>query len=192
MSRSRFTPRQMATAGIIAAIYAALTLLLPIPQYGGIQFRVAEAMTVLPFLFPEAVPVSLSAASWPICWVLPCPWTGSLAQPPRCWPLSGHPGSATGPGASAPGDLQHGPGGAELALFYPAEGMGFWAAFGLNALTVGIGEAAACFILGSLLLQVLPRVPALRAGWLLPGLIPALPEKEVPRPTDAGLTFTWR
>ena len=28
--------------------------LLPIPQYGGIQFRVAEAMTVLPFLFPEA------------------------------------------------------------------------------------------------------------------------------------------
>ena len=34
MSRSRFTPRQMATAGIIAAIYAALTLLLPLPQYG--------------------------------------------------------------------------------------------------------------------------------------------------------------
>ena len=53
--------------------------------------------------------------------------------------------------------------GAELALFYPAEGMGFWAAFGLNALTVGIGEAAACFILGSLLLQVLPRVPALKS-----------------------------
>lgn len=41
--------------------------------------------------------------------------------------------------------------------------MGFWAAFGLNALTVGIGEAAACFILGSLLLQVLPRVPALKS-----------------------------
>ncbi len=51
MSQSRFTTRQMATAGIIAAVYAALTLLLPIPQYGGIQFRVAEAMTVLPF-FP--------------------------------------------------------------------------------------------------------------------------------------------
>lgn len=45
----------MATAGIIAAVYAALTLL-PIPQYGGIQFRVAEAMTVLPFFFPEAIP----------------------------------------------------------------------------------------------------------------------------------------
>ena len=52
MSRSRFTTRQMATAGIIAAIYAGLTLLLPIPQYGAVQLRVAEAMTVLPFLFP--------------------------------------------------------------------------------------------------------------------------------------------
>lgn len=40
--------------------------------------------------------------------------------------------------------------------------MGFWAAFGFNALTVGIGEAAACFILGTLLLRVLPRVPALK------------------------------
>ena len=56
MSKSRFTTRQMATAGIIAAVYAGLTLLLPIPQYGGVQLRVAEAMTVLPFLFPEAIP----------------------------------------------------------------------------------------------------------------------------------------
>ena len=52
--------------------------------------------------------------------------------------------------------------GAEIAWFFPTEGMGFWAAFGFNALTVGIGEAAACFILGTLLLRVLPRVPALK------------------------------
>ena len=56
MSKSRFSTRRLATAGIIAGIYAALTLFLPIPQYGGVQLRVAEAMTVLPFLFPEAVP----------------------------------------------------------------------------------------------------------------------------------------
>ena len=41
---------------MIAAVYAAATLLLPVPQYGGVQFRVAEAMTLLPFLFPEAIP----------------------------------------------------------------------------------------------------------------------------------------
>ena len=56
MSKPRFSTRRLAAAGIIAGIYAALTLFLPIPQYGGVQLRVAEAMTVLPFLFPEAVP----------------------------------------------------------------------------------------------------------------------------------------
>ena len=78
MSRSRFTPRQMATAGIIAAIYAALTLLLPIPQYGPVQFRLAEAMTVLPFLFPEAVPgltvgcflANLLGSPMPVDWIV--------------------------------------------------------------------------------------------------------------------------
>ena len=164
MSRSRFTPRQMATAGIIAAIYAALTLLLPIPQYGGIQFRVAEAMTVLPFLFPEAVPgltvgcflANLLGSPMPVDWIvgtaatlLAALWTSRLRRRALA-PL---------PPVICNMVLV----GAEIAWFFPAEGMGFWAAFGLNALTVGIGEAAACFILGSLLLQVLPRVPALKS-----------------------------
>ena len=56
MSKSRFNTRQLALAGIIAGIYAGLTLVLPIPQYHGIQLRVAEAMTLLPFLFPAAIP----------------------------------------------------------------------------------------------------------------------------------------
>ena len=56
MSKTRFTTKQLTTAAVIAAVYAALTLLLPIPQYGGVQLRVAEAMTVLPFFFPEAIP----------------------------------------------------------------------------------------------------------------------------------------
>ena len=55
MSKPRFTTRQLTTAAIIAAVYTALTTLLPIPQYGGVQLRVAEAMTVLPFFFPEAI-----------------------------------------------------------------------------------------------------------------------------------------
>ena len=55
MSKSRFTVRQLTTAAVIAAVYTVLTTTLPIPQYGGIQLRVAEAMTVLPFFFPEAI-----------------------------------------------------------------------------------------------------------------------------------------
>lgn len=96
MSKPRFTTQQMAAAGIIAAIYAALTLLLPIPQYGGIQFRVAEAMTVLPFLFPRPSPVLPSAVSWPTSWVLPFLWTGSWVRRPPCWLRSGHRSSITG------------------------------------------------------------------------------------------------
>ena len=164
MSRSRFTPRQMATAGIIAAIYAALTLLLPIPQYGPVQFRLAEAMTVLPFLFPEAVPgltvgcflANLLGSPMPVDWIvgtaatlLAALWTSRLR----------HRALAPLPPVICNMVLV----GAEIAWFFPAEGMGFWAAFGLNALTVGIGEAAACFILGSLLLQILPRVPGLKS-----------------------------
>ena len=41
---------------IIAALYAALTLLLAPISYGEVQIRIAEALTVLPILMPEAVP----------------------------------------------------------------------------------------------------------------------------------------
>ncbi len=40
----------------MAALYTVLTLCLQPFSYGPIQFRVAEAMTVLPLIFPEAVP----------------------------------------------------------------------------------------------------------------------------------------
>ena len=163
MSKSKFTTRQMATAGIIAAIYAALTLLLPIPQYGPIQFRVSEAMTVLPFLFPEAIPgltvgcflANLLGSPMPVDWVvgtsatlLAAVWTSKLHR--RWW--------APMPPVICNMVLV----GAEIAWFFPTEGMSFWAAYGFNALTVGIGEAAACFILGALLLRALPKIPALR------------------------------
>ncbi len=43
-------------AAIIAAIYAVLTILLAPISYGPLQIRIAEAMTVLPFIFPPAIP----------------------------------------------------------------------------------------------------------------------------------------
>ena len=33
----------------------------------------------------------------------------------------------------------------------------FWPAYGFNALTVGLGEAVACYGLGSLLIQILTK-----------------------------------
>ena len=52
----RYTTKDLTMAAILAAVYAVLTVTLPIPQYGSIQVRLAEAFTVLPFLFPAATP----------------------------------------------------------------------------------------------------------------------------------------
>ena len=163
MSNPRFTSRQMATAAIIAAIYAGLTLLLPIPQYGGIQLRVAEAMTVLPFLLPEAIPglalgcflANLLGSPMPVDWIfgtaatlLAAIWTSRLHNRYLA-PL---------PPVICNAVIV----GAEIALFFTPDGSAFLPALALNALTVGIGEALACFALGLPLLHWVSVTPALR------------------------------
>lgn len=47
--------RKIALSALIAAVYAALTLALAPISYGPVQFRVAEALTLLPFCIPEAI-----------------------------------------------------------------------------------------------------------------------------------------
>lgn len=43
-------------AALIAAIYATLTILLGSISYGPVQFRIAEALTILPALTPAGIP----------------------------------------------------------------------------------------------------------------------------------------
>jgi len=50
------TSRRIVRAGVIAAVYVGLTYALAPISFGQLQFRVAEALTVLPILYPEAVP----------------------------------------------------------------------------------------------------------------------------------------
>ena len=52
----RFTHRETASAGIIAALYVTLSLVFYPFSFGIYQVRVAEALTVLPFLTRAAVP----------------------------------------------------------------------------------------------------------------------------------------
>lgn len=49
-------PRSLAVSGLVAAAYAVVTVLFAPISYGYIQVRISEALTVLPFLFPQAVP----------------------------------------------------------------------------------------------------------------------------------------
>lgn len=56
MSRRSVNTRFLCISAIIAALYAALTLCLPVLSYGAVQCRLAEALTLLPMVLPQAVP----------------------------------------------------------------------------------------------------------------------------------------
>lgn len=51
----KITTKSIARTGIIAAMYAACSLILAPFSYGTIQFRVAEMLTLTPVLFPEGI-----------------------------------------------------------------------------------------------------------------------------------------
>lgn len=52
-----FTPKRICRAGVIAALYVALTYaFMPVSYQGIMQIRPGEALTILPLFFPEAVP----------------------------------------------------------------------------------------------------------------------------------------
>ncbi len=56
MNKTYFSARNLTVSAIIAALYAAITLLFAPISYGPVQFRVSEALTLLPVLFPQAIP----------------------------------------------------------------------------------------------------------------------------------------
>ena len=149
-------PRYLAHAAIIAALYAVLThtqnLLLPNSASMIIQFRLSEALCVLAFFTPAAIPGLTvgcllfnitSAGALPLDWLV-----GSLATllaaagmwASRRLTL----GSLPLPGLLLPALTNAVLVGWELAVYI---GGGFW----LNALYVAIGEAAVLLILGSAL-----------------------------------------
>jgi len=164
---SNLSTRQLTAAAVIAALYAALTLWLPIPQYGAIQLRVAEAMTVLPFLFPEAI-LGLTAGCF-IANFLGSPifldWIfGTLATflAAVCTSRVKSKWLAPLPPVVCNALIV----GSEIAWFSTQDGQNFWAAWAYNGFTVGIGEALACYVLGLLLLKFLPKrsIGAARRG----------------------------
>ena len=164
MLKSRFTPRQIALSGVIAAVYAVLSLFSSVfgIAYGPIQCRFSEALTVLPFFFPEAVPglfigcvvTNLMSTVGPLDMVfgsmatlLAAIWTARMPNRYLA-PL---------PPVICNGIII----GAMIAWYETGFGPGFWTMFGWNAITVAIGETIACYGLGGLLLSVLEKFPQL-------------------------------
>ena len=142
-------------AGVIAAIYVVLTYVSALLNlaYGEVQFRISEALMVLPVFTPAAIPgltigCVIANLSSPFGWVdIVC---GSFAtllatifaylvrnvrfkKLPVLAPLGAVIFNAVIVGA-------------EIAFFMPE---GFtWAAFLAAALSVGLGELVVCYVLG--------------------------------------------
>lgn len=158
----KFTIRDLTLAALIAAVYAVLTFALPLPQYSGVQLRVAEAMTVMPFLFPAATP-GLFVGCIIVNLFSPFPLDvvcGSAATLIACLLTRHMPNRWLAP---LPPVLCNAViVGAEIAWYETGFGPGFFQAYAYNAFTVGLGELIACVVLGELLLTVLPKVSVLR------------------------------
>ena len=156
----RISVRSLCLSAVIAALYAALTLSFQAISFGAVQFRVSEAMTLLPVLFPEAVPglavgclisnlfnpmgatvydVVFGTLATLLAAVLTRKIRGSVwlrALPPVLC------------NAVIIG----------LVLTY---GYGIdllW----MNMLTVGVGQAVVCYVLGVPLIKLLEKQPALK------------------------------
>lgn len=56
MRKSVFSVRFIAEAGIIAALYFVLTVAIAPLSYGQLQIRISEALCILPFFTPAAIP----------------------------------------------------------------------------------------------------------------------------------------
>jgi len=165
MSKSRFTTKQLAIAGIIAAIYTVMSLLSSVfgIAYGPIQCRFSEALTVLPFFLPEAIPglfigcvVSnimstvgpLDLILGSLATLLAALWTSRVRNK---W-------MAPLPPVLCNAVII----GAMIAWYEVGFTDAFWGMFAFNALTVGIGQMIACYGLGLLLMKVLDRIPSFR------------------------------
>ncbi|MBD5084452.1 MAG: QueT transporter family protein [Clostridiales bacterium] len=162
----KFSVRDLVLAAMVAALYALLGYFGDILQltFGPIQCRIAEALTVLPFLFPATAPglaigcliTNLLSPYGPIDVIF-----GTLATAIAAWPTTKMPRWYL---AALPPILVN-------AVILPpmwawaevgAVNTAFWTACGFNALTFIVGEALACYVLGTVLLKALAQVDYLK------------------------------
>ena len=156
MKKTSFLSR----AGIIAAIYAVLTLAIPFIGFGPIQFRVSEAMCVLPLFFPESVAGlfigCIAANSIGMAFGMTTPWdilVGSLAtliaalvtRKIKLDFLAPLPAVITN--AFMVGTML------TYVMIPGAESVPLW----YNISTVGIGQFLSCYLLGLPLLKILKK-----------------------------------
>ncbi len=161
--------RKIAIAAVIAAIYAAVTMLLAPISYGAVQFRISEVLNILPFFLPFStwglfvgciIANLISSAGildvvfGSLATLLACLCIGALGKWKRIWPARilaclmpvVHSGVIVGAALSA--------------TLVPKEL--FFESFPIFGLEVAAGEAAVMFLIGLPLLIWLPRTKAFK------------------------------
>jgi uncharacterized membrane protein len=158
---SKLNVRKIALSAVVAALYTVLSYFAGIfgLAYGPIQCRFSEALCVLPFLFPETswglfigcVLTNLMSSYGPVDIIF-----GSLATllAAICTSKVKNRWLAPLPPVIANGVIV----GATIAWFETGFTKAFWPAYAYNGITVAIGEAIACYVLGMLLLTYLPKI----------------------------------
>ena len=160
----KITTRRIAFAGILAAVYAAVTIATASFAYGPVQFRIAEALAVLCCFTPAAIPgmvigcMAANLASFVSPWdfligtcatLLACviTWVMSRDLDAKRWKVWLIPLPTILCNAVIVG--------AEIAIFFDRSAtLTAWFA---NALSVGAGEAAVMYALGLPMLFFLRR-----------------------------------
>ena len=166
----KFSVRDLTLAAMVAALYTVMGYFAGIfgLAFGPVQCRFAEALTVLPFLFPAAAPglvvgcflTNLLSPYGPLDWL-----SGTLATAIAAWLTMKMPRwylAALPPVIVNALILSPMWAWTDIGAITPA----FWVACGWNALTFIPSEALVCYVLGTMLLKLLPKVsvlqPALR------------------------------
>jgi uncharacterized membrane protein len=164
------TTLRIATAAIVAAAYAALTVALAPISYGAVQFRVSEALTVLPFFLPCTV-----WGLWLGC-ILANLYTGSIVDivfgslatllAAFFTARFGKKGNTVKNrllGCLMPVLFNAFIVGAVLTWGYEIQAFASPAtSYAFNALTVGLGELGVLYLIGYTLLRQLPKIKAFR------------------------------
>ena len=165
----RLSTKQLTFTALLAAVYALLTVTLPIPQFSGVQIRFAEALTVLPFLFPAAAPglvvgcfIANLFSPFPLDMVF-----GTFATLLAClvtYKLRNIRFKGLAVAASLPPVLFNAVIiGIEIAVMFPdpTSSAPIWLACITNGISVGIGELISCTVLGVLLVKIIESSKAL-------------------------------
>ncbi len=163
--RKKNTTLRIVTSAVIAAAYAALTVALAPISYGAVQFRVSEALTVLPFFMP--------CTAWGL-WIgclLANLYTGSIldilfgslatllaALLTARFGKKGNTVKSRLLGCLMPVLFNAVIVGAVLTWGYRIQEFSDpLASYGFNALTVGLGELGVLYLIGYTLLRQLPK-----------------------------------